>query len=193
MRKIEGVLSGTLSFLLGSYDGTRPFSEIVREADQMGFMEPDPRDDLSGLDVARKAVILGREFGLELELDDVPVDSLVPEALHDCDDAKRFLAELSNHDGEKEELRQRAERDGKLLRYGAVIEADGRVAVGLQQVVPEHPFATIRPGDNIIAFTTDRYAERPLIVQGPGAGPAVTAAGVFGDLLRLVTSLGETL
>ena len=187
------MLSGTLSFLLGSFDGSRTFSEIVQEADRMGFMEPDPRDDLSGLDVARKAVILGREFGLELELEDVPVDSLVPEALRDCDHPKRFLVELSNHDAEKEELRRRTEREGKLLRYGAVIEADGRVAVGLQQVAPEHPFATIRPGDNILAFTTERYAERPLIVQGPGAGPAVTAAGIFGDLLRLVTSLGETL
>ena len=193
VHKIEGVLSGTLSFLLGSFDGSRTFSEIVQEADRMGFMEPDPRDDLSGLDVARKAVILGREFGLELELEDVPVDSLVPEALRDCDDSKRFLAELSKYDAEKEELRRLAESEGKLLRYGAVIEADGRVEVGLQKVAPEHPFATIRPGDNILAFTTERYSERPLIVQGPGAGPAVTAAGVFGDLLRLATSLGETL
>jgi len=193
VHRIEGVLSGTLSFLLGSYTDERRFSEIVSEAAERGFMEPDPRDDLSGLDVARKAVILGREFGLDLDLANISVDSLVPSALADCDDAQRFLSELSKYDDEKELLRRRAEDAGEVLRYGAVIEAGGRVEVGLQQVARDHPFATIRPGDNIIAFTTDRYAERPLIVQGPGAGPAVTAAGVFGDLLRLVTSLGETL
>ena len=193
VRRIEGVLSGTLSFLLGSFDGTRPFSAIVKEAAERGFMEPDPRDDLSGLDVARKSVILGREFGLALELEQVPVDSLVPDPLTECGDAQRFLAELERFDDEKEALRRDAEAAGKCLRYGAVIEADGKVEVGLHPVEHDHPFATIRPGDNIIAFTTDRYEERPLIVQGPGAGPAVTAAGVFGDLLRLVTSLGETL
>ncbi|MAB79297.1 MAG: bifunctional aspartate kinase/homoserine dehydrogenase I [Planctomycetes bacterium] len=193
VRRIEGVLSGTLSYLLGRFTGREPFSAIVAEAERRGFMEPDPRDDLSGLDVARKAVILGREFGLDLELEHVPVDTLVPEALADCDDAKRFLAGLPKFDDEKEMLRQTAEKGGKLLRYGAVIEADGRVEVGLRQVLPDHPFATIRPGDNIIAFTTDRYSEDPLIVQGPGAGPEVTAAGVFGDLLRLASSLGEPL
>ena len=190
VRKIEGILSGTLSFLLGTFGADTPFSSVVKEARDRGYMEPDPRDDLSGVDVARKAVILGREIGLDLSLDQVPVSSLVPDELADCADPDHFFAKLPKFDAEMESQRLVAVDAGAALRYGALIEDSGAVSVGLRHYPEAHPFARIQPGDNILAFTTDRYRAQPLIVQGPGAGPAVTAAGVFGDLLRLVTSLG---
>jgi aspartokinase/homoserine dehydrogenase 1 len=118
------------------------------------------------------------------------VESLVPEALADCEQPDKFLAGLGCHDATMEGLRQEAEKSGNVLCYVAVIEASGKVAVGLRRYSQSHAFARIQPGDNILAFTTDRYHQQPLIVQGPGAGPAVTAAGVFGDLLRLAGSLG---
>ncbi len=192
IHRIEGVLSGTLSFLLQAFGAERPFSDAVREAHGRGYMEPDPRDDLSGMDVARKAVILGREMDLSVELEDVPVESLVPEDLQGCEQADEFLAGLPRHDATMEALRLEAQKSGKVLRYVAVIEASGQIQVGLRRFPQSHAFARIQPGDNILAFTTDRYHEQPLIVQGPGAGPAVTAAGVFGDLLRLAASLGAS-
>jgi bifunctional aspartokinase / homoserine dehydrogenase 1 len=190
IHRIEGVLSGTLSYLLQAFGPKTPFSAAVKEAHARGYMEPDPRDDLSGMDVARKAVILAREMGLSTELGDVPVESLVPEELQACDKADEFLAGLRHHDEAMEDLRVEAERADKVLRYVAVIQDSGLVEVGLARYPRSHAFARIQPGDNILAFTTDRYREQPLIVQGPGAGPAVTAAGVFGDLLRLAGSLG---
>ncbi|MHC4853754.1 MAG: bifunctional aspartate kinase/homoserine dehydrogenase I [Planctomycetota bacterium] len=190
IHQIEGVLSGTLSFLLQAFGAAQPFSAAVQEAHRRGYMEPDPRDDLSGMDVARKAVILSREMGLSVELDDVPVASLVPEELRGCKEPEKFIAALAGHDAAMEAQRLAAEQAGEVLRYVAVIEASGQVEVGLRRYPTAHVFARIQPGDNILAFTTERYHEQPLIVQGPGAGPAVTAAGVFGDLLRLAGSLG---
>jgi len=192
IHRIEGVLSGTLSFLLQTIGVEVSFSAAVREAHSRGYMEPDPRDDLSGMDVARKAVILGREMNLSVELDDVGVESLVPAELEGCDEADKFIAELGRHDDNMETLRVEADQSGNVLSYVAVIEDSGRVEVGLRRYPQSHAFARIQPGDNILAFTTDRYQEQPLIVQGPGAGPAVTAAGVFGELLRLAGSLGAS-
>src|SRR5690606_39237088 len=139
VQAIDGMLSGTLAWLFNSFDGSRPFSALVREARELGYTEPDPRDDLSGLDVARKLVILAREAGRELSLDDVAVESLVP----------GHLREVS--------------RDEFLARLTA----------------------------NLVQFTTARYASNPLVVQGPGAGPQVTAAGVFGDILAIAHSLSN--
>jgi aspartokinase/homoserine dehydrogenase 1 len=142
------------------------------------------------MDVARKAVILGREIGLPLELDEISVSSLVPDDLSDVEDPDEFVAGLTSADAKMEALRLEADATGEVLRYVAVIEASGDVDVGLRRVAKDSAMARIQGGDNIIIFTTDRYADQPLIVQGPGAGPAVTAAGVFSDLLRLASSLG---
>ena len=192
IRLIEGIFSGTLAFLFNQYQGSRPFSAIVAEARERGFTEPDPRDDLSGLDVARKLVILGREMGLMLELSGVEVESLVPAELRGCDVAE-FMRRLPEFDARMAERLAAAERNGRRLRYVGRLTAEGRATVSVVEVEPEHPFAHIALTDNVVRFVTDRYCDNPLIVQGPGAGPAVTAGGVFGDLLRLAAYLGARL
>lgn len=187
---IEGILSGTLAFLFNGYDGARPFSAIVREARALGFTEPDPRDDLSGLDVARKLVILAREMGLELELEQVDVESLVPADLVDGS-IDEFLDGLAAKDGGMLERLEAARARGHVLRYVARLDGrSGQAAVGLEELPSDHPFAYARLTDNVVQFVTRRYQDNPLVVQGPGAGPGVTAAGVFADLLRLTAYLG---
>ncbi len=190
IRSISGIFSGTLAYLFTLFDGKRAFSEIVREAKARGYTEPDPRDDLSGLDVARKAVILAREAGLEVELADIAVESLVPAALAKAS-VEEFLERLPHFDQPMLERVQRAQRAGQVLRYVAEIDVRARsAAVRLQPFAPAHPFANISLTDNIVQFVTGRYCDNPLIVRGPGAGPAVTAAGIFADLLRLCSMLG---
>lgn len=187
---IEGILSGTLAFLFNGYDGTKPFSAIVREARALGFTEPDPRDDLSGRDVARKLVILAREMGLELELEQVEVQSLVPAALAGGS-IDEFLDGLADSDALMLERLDAARAQGHVLRYVARLDGrTGRAVVGLEELPGDHPFAYARLTDNVVQFVTRRYQDNPLVVQGPGAGPAVTAAGVFADLLRLTAYLG---
>jgi len=187
---IEGILSGTLAFLFNGYDGTRPFSEIVREARALGFTEPDPRDDLSGLDVARKLVILAREMGLELELEQVEVESLVPAELADGS-IEAFLEGLAAGDDDMRERLEAARARDHVLRYVARLDGrSGQAVVGLEELPADHPFAYARLTDNVVQFVTRRYKDNPLVVQGPGAGPGVTAAGVFADLLRLTAYLG---
>src|SRR5690606_10610246 len=166
LHAVDGMLSGTLAWLFNRYDGSSPFSELVREARELGYTEPDPRDDLSGLDVARKLVILAREAGMQLSLEDVEVESLVPEALRDVD-----------LDG------------GRLAR----LDRDGRASVGVVALPPDHACCHTRLTDNLVQFTTARYSSNPLVVQGPGAGPEVTAAGVFGDVLAIANALGAPL
>jgi aspartokinase/homoserine dehydrogenase 1 len=189
---IEGILSGTLAFLFHRFDGSRPFSALVREAMELGYTEPDPRDDLSGLDVARKLVILARENGWRTTLEQVQLESLVPEPLRRITlaDFLRRLPELD--DPMQRRLAAAAAEDG-VLRYVARLEAGGRATVGLQPLTRDHALAHIRPTDNVVQFTTKRYRQNPLIVQGPGAGPEVTAMGVFADLLRVAASLGTKL
>lgn len=192
IHSIEGVLSGTLAYLFNVFDGSVPFSSIVGEARRLGFTEPDPRDDLSGMDVARKLVILARDMGLDLELDDVEVDSLVPSSLTGLD-VEDFLAGLRDHDEPMNALLQEATRAGEVLRYVGRVDAEGRARVGLERLTADHPFASMAQTDNIVRFVSDRYHDNPLIVRGPGAGPDVTAAGVFADVLRLTAYLGANL
>jgi len=192
INSIEGIFSGTLAYLFNIYDGSTPFSAIVRDAKQRGYTEPDPRDDLSGMDVARKLIILGREMGLRLEMKDVQVESLVPTDLS-AGSSEQFLEQLSRYD---EAMRQRFEAArgrGHVLRYVGRVTADGKATVGLVELEAKHAFANIALTDNIVRFSTARYCNNPLIVQGPGAGPEVTAGGVFADLLRLATFLGARL
>jgi aspartokinase/homoserine dehydrogenase 1 len=190
--EIEGILSGTLSYLFNRFDGTQSFSALVAQARELGYTEPDPRDDLSGTDVARKMVILAREMGMTMELADVDVRSLVPEALQSGSVAD-FLAALPNHDADIDALRREAANDGKVLRFVGSVSRDGRASVRLRSYAQTHPFARIQLTDNIVLFRTSRYHENPLVVQGPGAGREVTAAGVFADLLRLASYLGAPL
>jgi len=189
IREIEGILSGTLAYLFNVFDGSRPFSEIVRDAKAQGLTEPDPRDDLSGTDVARKLVILGREMGLPLELANVRVESLVPVQLRECG-IDEFLERLPAYDAAMSARLGEARRDGQVLRYVARLTADGRATVALERLDARHAFANIALTDNVVRFVTDRYCDNALVVQGPGAGPAVTAAGVFSDLLRLASGIG---
>jgi aspartokinase/homoserine dehydrogenase 1 len=192
IRRIEGMFSGTLAYLFNTWDGKESFSSVVKRAKSLGYTEPDPRDDLSGMDVARKLIILAREMGLKTELDEVKVESLVPVALKGCsiDD---FLERLPEFDGAMLERLKAATARGQVLRYVGSVDAEGKAEVGLVELPRSHSFANIALTDNIVRFQTARYDKNPLIVQGPGAGPAVTAAGVFADLLRVSAYLGAKL
>jgi aspartokinase/homoserine dehydrogenase 1 len=189
---IEGIFSGTLAYLFNVYDGRVAFSEIVQDARRRGFTEPDPRDDLSGMDVARKLIILGREMGLTLELQDVQVESLVPAELAGGS-IEEFMAQLPRYDTAIAARLEAARARGKVLRYTGTLSASGEATVGLKELDARHAFANIALTDNVVRFATRRYCDNPLIVQGPGAGPEVTAGGVFADLLRLAAYLGARL
>jgi aspartokinase/homoserine dehydrogenase 1 len=190
--RIEGIFSGTLAYLFNVFDGSETFSSIVRAAKARGYTEPDPRDDLSGMDVARKLIILGREMGLSLEMSDVQVQGLVPKALEKCN-AEEFMTRLPEFDAAMAATLADARGKGEVLRYVGRVDADGKATVGLMRLDARHAFANIALTDNVVRFATRRYCDNPLIVQGPGAGPEVTAAGVFADLLRLSAYLGAHL
>ena len=190
--RIEGIFSGTLAYLFNVFDGSESFSSIVRAAKQKGYTEPDPRDDLSGMDVARKLIILGREMGLTLEMSDVEVTGLVPKALDGCS-VEEFMERLPEFDAVMAQALKDAKQAGQVLRYVGRVDADGKATVGLTHLDATHAFANIALTDNVVRFATRRYCDNPLIVQGPGAGPEVTAGGVFSDLLRLSAYLGAHL
>lgn len=188
---IEGMFSGTLAWLCNHHDGRQPFSSLLREAHAQGYTEPDPRADLSGLDVARKLVILAREAGWRLTLDDVEVEDLVPPALaHAAPDS--FMQRLDELDAPLSAPLRRARAEGGVLRHVGSIDRNGSARVRLVVVPVDHAFAHARLTDNVVQFDTRRYHENHLVVQGPGAGPEVTAAGVFGDLLRIAESLAPS-
>jgi aspartokinase/homoserine dehydrogenase 1 len=189
---IEGIFSGTLAYLFNVFDGSEPFSSIVRAAKLKGYTEPDPRDDLSGMDVARKLIILGREMGLTLELSDVEVTGLVPIALQSVS-VDEFMKRLAEFDDAMSAMLAGAKKSRQVLRYVGRIDAAGKATVGLTHLEARHAFANIALTDNVVRFATRRYCDNPLIVQGPGAGPEVTAGGVFSDLLRLSAYLGAHL
>jgi aspartokinase/homoserine dehydrogenase 1 len=183
--RIEGILSGTLSYLFNTFDGSVPFSALVREAHRLGFTEPDPREDLSGMDVARKLLILARQIGLTMDLEDVEVDSLVPKPLARGAYSARILEALAKYDAAIAARVRRASARGNVLRYVGTLE-NGRARAGLKEFPRQHPVAAAKGTDNVIAFTTKRYSGTPLVVQGPGAGADVTAMGVFSDILKLL-------
>lgn len=181
---IDGLLSGTLAWLCHQHRGDLPFSDLVRHAHALGYTEPDPRDDLSGQDVARKLVILAREAGWDMSLEDVDVESLVPEALTHVP-LSEFLERLNELDEGMAQALQAAHREQSVLRHVASLDRSSRACVRLKAVPLTDALAHGRHTDNVIQFRTRRYADTPLVIQGPGAGPEVTAAGIFADLLRL--------
>ncbi len=187
--EIQGILSGTLSYLFNSFSRENSFSQVVNEARKKGFTEPDPREDLSGMDVARKLVILAREMGMPVEIENVEVENLVPTSDRGGT-VDEWLAKLPKNDAAMEMRRAEAEKKGQVLRYVGVIQPPSKCSVRLMNFPKEHPFAGLAQSDNIVTFRTKRYSLQPLIIRGPGAGPDVTAAGVFADVLRLTSTLG---
>lgn len=185
--KIEGVLSGTLSYIFNNFNGDKKFSDIVRHAQEKGFTEPDPREDLNGRDVARKLLILAREAGFMLEPEDIEVQNLVPEDARNGSDIDEFFDNLKEHDDDFEELRAEAEKSDKKLCYIARFE-NGRGVVKLEQISGDHPFFGLDGSDNIMALYTKYYKESPMVIKGPGAGANVTSGGIVADILRVVST-----
>jgi len=181
--QVDGMLSGTLGFLFGRIMGGASFSAAVRDAYDRGLTEPDPRVDLSGEDVARKLVILARQAGVEIEMADVTVEPLLPGTDFASLDLEEFWKRLPSLDAAFEARRQEAEREGTRLVYLARLQ-DGRASVGVRKVGPDHQCWSLAGPENLIAIRSERYRDHPLVVRGPGAGPAVTAAGVYADILR---------
>jgi homoserine dehydrogenase len=181
---LAGVLSGSLAWLFDRYDGMRPFSELVREARALGYTEPDPRLDLSGQDVKRKLLILARNAGFALEENAVEVESLLPDVLIKAN-AEQLDAALPALDAPLRERFQAAYKLGRRLRFIARLDAEGHARVGLEALEPNDPLAVGSGCDNRVALWSCRYAQQPLVIQGPGAGAEVTAAALLDDVLRL--------
>lgn len=194
--KIEGVFSGTMSFLFNSFapaDGssTGKWSQIVAQAKEAGYTEPDPRDDLNGMDVARKLTILARLAGLKVGgPTGFPVQSLIPAELENASSTAEFMEQLPAYDGEMESYKVKAKEAGRVVRYtGSIDVASAQVKVGLDMVDQGSPIASLKGSDNLICFYTRRYGDNPLVIQGAGAGGEVTAMGVTADLIKVVERL----
>ncbi|KAJ3040961.1 hypothetical protein HK097_002416 [Rhizophlyctis rosea] len=193
--KIEGIFSGTLSYIFNNFSSTDPsaapqrFSDTVTVAKNQGYTEPDPRDDLNGMDVARKVVILGRVAGIPLDLSTLPVENIVPSELRSIPTSEEFMAKLPEFDDHFTQLNESAKKEGAVLRLVGVVDPKGGSSVKLVKYAGSHPFASLKGSDNIIAFTTKRFPN-PLIIQGAGAGAAVTAFGMFSDVLKIASQVG---
>lgn len=193
--RIEGVFSGTMSFLFNSFAPTQgaggKWSAEVKKAKELGYTEPDPRDDLNGLDVARKLTILARLAGLPVESPtSFPVQSLIPAELESVSSGDEFLEKLPAFDAQMEDVKTSAEKEGKVVRFvGSIDVGAGQVKVGLEKFDQSHPIAALKGSDNIISFYTKRYGSNPLIIQGAGAGADVTAMGVTSDLIKVLAQI----
>lgn len=188
IHSIEGILSGTLSHLFNCYDGSRSFAAILQQAEKEGLAEPDPREDLSGMDVARKLVIMAREIGLPMEITDVAIENLVPPSLRNIPFSPDFYRQFETFEPQFHDKLIEAEKKECVLRYVGSLKED-KAQAGIRLIPKTHPLAMTRASDNIIAITSDRYQATPLVIQGLGAGAPVTAMGVFSDILRLLNYL----
>ena len=182
--KIEAILSGTISYIFNNFRGNTSFYEVVKKAHELGYTEPDPREDLSGKDFMRKMIILARDAGYQIEEKDVELGAILPESCFKAPSIDDFYEELKKSDSYFNELKEKAENENKVLRYIGKLE-DGKASVNLEFVDASHPFYNLTGSDNIISFTTERYKFNPLVIKGPGAGAEVTAAGVFADLINV--------
>ena len=183
--KIKAVLSGSLNFIFNNFKDGVLFSDIVKQAIEQGFTEPDPRIDLSGKDVMRKIVILSRESGYVIEPEEVSIDPFMPEELMKAGSVEEFLVKLKDFDGYFEKLKEKAESKGKKLRYVATLE-NGKATTGLREASPSDPYYVLDGKDNIVMIYSNRYPEQPLVIKGAGAGAEVTASGVFADIISIV-------
>ena len=182
VNRIEAVLSGTLNFVFNNYTGEKSFASVVRQAQEEGYTEPDPRLDLSGTDVMRKIMILTRETGEKIEMEDISNNSFMPEACMKGD-VENFYKEMEKHEDHFKKLVEEAHKAGKKLKFVAKYE-NGKALVGLQHIDPQHDFYHLYGKDNAVLFYTNRYSEQPLVIKGAGAGAEVTASGVFADIIR---------
>lgn len=182
VQRIEAVLSGTLNFVFNNYDGSRPFAEVVRQAQDEGYTEPDPRLDLSGTDVMRKIMILAREAGEVIEMEAIENNSFLPASCMNGSVAD-FYAEMARQEEHFKAIYDAAAANGCKLKFVATFD-QGKAKVGLQQIAPGHDLYHLYGKDNIVLFHTDRYPQQPLVIKGAGAGAEVTASGVFADILR---------
>jgi aspartokinase/homoserine dehydrogenase 1 len=184
INRMEAVLSGTLNFVFNNYNGERSFAEVVRQAQKEGYTEPDPRLDLSGKDVMRKIMILARESGEQLEMDDITNNTFMPEACMQGT-VEDFYTEMEKQEAYFKKLYNSAASAGKKLKFVATFE-NGKASVGLKHIDPAHDFYHLYGKDNIVLFYTNRYVDQPMVVKGAGAGAEVTASGVFADIIRTV-------
>ncbi|SHF92004.1 aspartate kinase [Salegentibacter echinorum] len=182
--KIQAVLSGSLNFVFNTYKGEEPFYKTVEMAMEEGYTEPDPKIDLSGVDVARKILILARESGHQMELEDIESEDFLSEESLATTNNEDFFTLLKKDEPKFQEIYKSAEANNAQLKYVAQLE-NGKAKVGLQEVDAQHPFYNLSGSDNIVLFFTERYPEQPLIVKGAGAGADVTASGIFADVIRI--------
>lgn len=181
--KLEAILSGTLSYLFNTFDGTVPFSQVVREAQQKGYTEPDPRDDLNGLDMARKFLILAREAGLSLEMNDVVVQRFLSDDCFEAESVLEFYQKLSSCDEQLTSLAKNASQNGQVLRFIGTLE-NGRALLSLKAVSIDHPFYHLSDTDNIASIHSSIYCKNPIVIKGPGAGASITAANVLSNIIQ---------
>ncbi|MFL2582344.1 MAG: hypothetical protein ACJ0QJ_04225 [Flavobacteriales bacterium] len=184
IQKIEATVSGSLNFIFNTYDGNNTFHDVVMQAKKEGYTEPDPRIDLSGVDVKRKILILVREAGIKMEFDDIEVKDILPKACFEVDTVEDFFQLLKNDESTFQQMVGNAQSEDRKLRVIAKYE-DGKATVELQAVDSTHPFYNLQGTDNTVALYTDRYVSQPMVIQGAGAGAGVTAAGVFADIVRI--------
>ena len=182
--KIQAVLSGSLNFIFNHFNESTSFHNVVKQAQAEGYTEPDPKIDLSGVDVARKILILARESGYKLNLDDIENQSFLPQESRDATTNEAFYLSLKKYESNFQEIFKAAKNQNCRIKYVADFDR-GKATVGLQQIPVDHPFYNLEGSDNIVLFYTDRYSEQPLIIKGAGAGAEVTASGIFADVIRI--------